>query len=41
MRSGKCLKFGSSEIGKGTQISGGKMLPLDKLDMSFGSAVIY
>lgn len=35
-----CSKCGSREIGQGKQIAGGKMLPVDKVTMSFGSAVI-
>lgn len=36
----RCPKCGCREIGKGKQISGGKMLPMDNLIMSFGSNII-
>lgn len=35
-----CPKCGCKEIGQGKQIAGGKMLPIDKVTMSFGSSVI-
>lgn len=40
MKNDKCPKCGCKEIGQGIQVSGGKMLPIDKIGMSFGSSVI-
>lgn len=36
----ECPKCGCREIGKGNQIAGGKMFPIDNPTMSFGSDVI-
>ena len=40
MKNDTCPKCGCREISEGKQVEAGKMLPIDKVGMSFGSSVI-